>query len=248
MRKTVAYLALIVLLGCGKENAQTDRELLGQTNAIHILFDLTEKSSQNSTLPLKELIDNLAKNSDGEDRAGLKAYIHTISDISDTKTQRIQYEILPATAFDTRLKRLEEKRKFKQELANVIGQVVDTNVSLGKNKSKIYAKLCEELNNNNDSGRRIFVIFSDMLENDKISFYGMTIKSKFLKKTINEADTELGKLYNCQLPDLSKTEVYVITDRNEKNDELINTAKTFWTALFKKHNCKKIAFDAQLLL
>lgn len=149
---------------------------------------------------------------------------------------------------DNPLDRNEEIKKFYYELDGLFSRLAAPTLSFSR--SKIYQNLCRELISlkeikEYDSKR--LIIFSDMLENsDLFSFYKNKIDfndQESLKLTIESIEEKA-----CIFPDLSDIEVYVISSRNETNDEMINNAEQFWKYLLESKGAKNIHFDSELKL
>jgi len=115
-------------------------------------------------------------------------------------------------------------------------------------QSKIYQNLCRELNNVNAGSSKILIlIYSDMLENSNLfSFYRNINRIKEWNKDIEKAINSL-KEKDCQLPDLFKADIHVISKRKVENDILINEAEMFWTKMFETTRAT-FHFDADLNL
>jgi hypothetical protein len=154
----------------------------------------------------------------------------------------------------------EEVKKFKDEFEKIMSTII-TDFEWIRSTTKIYQQLCREVNRMKFSkaDQKIIILYSDMLENSKLfSFFYKNDKIANTKNDLNEvkrwieSDSNIQKAYenilsiDCEFPDLSDIEFYIVSNRNVAYDEKINLAEKFWTSLFRLKNAKRVHYGAEL--
>lgn len=236
-------ISLIYILACSDN---------GETTHYHIFVDITDSTNRNIKLPVNDLLNYAGLNTKDGGYNGIKANIYTINNLSNAKNLKINPMPI-GNSFDNPLTRIKLIKGFASELDNSFSQSISTS-NWQKNQSRIYVNLCQEFQNivkgRTQNEREIVIIYSDMLENSNLfSFYKTSDQQKLAtwNKDIKQAETELSKLADCSFPDLSNIEVYIISERKETNNSLIDSSQSFWKRFFEYKNCK-IKFDADLSL
>ncbi|MCW5908898.1 MAG: hypothetical protein KIS94_13625 [Chitinophagales bacterium] len=80
-------------------------------------------------------------------------------------------------------------------------------------------------------GRRIVILYSDLLENSDLY---RTYNRPF--SLTEDSLTEIQAKCHCTLPDLTGIEIYVVNHRNEATDHLIRDNNAFWKSVFENRN------------
>lgn len=243
MKKSILLLCAVCLFGCTK----TQPEFC----TVYLFIDVTDiefKSASRylSDIPLilrKMKVDTLQGGIDGGE---LRLFL--INDLSESKSIVLQLaKGVPGLLGQNPLDRIDEIKKFAKGVRQNLATLSEE-AKWQTDQSKIYQNLCRELNNlvRTNSERKIVIIYSDMLENSNLfSLYGPEVEKvhRYLQD-MKLADKELRT--DCQMPDLSGVEINVVTFRDKTNDERVNLASKFWSALFEQKNAK-IRFDSELL-
>lgn len=242
MKKTILLSWAICLLGCAKTQPKFC--------SVYLFIDVTDTEFKStprylSDIPLILRKMNVDSSRGGNDGGELRLFL--INDLSESKSIVLQLaKGVPGLLGQNPLDRIDEIKKFasgvRQNLATLSEEA-----KWQTEQSKIYQNLCRELNNlvRTNGEQKIVIIYSDMLENSNLfSFYGTGIeKVRRYLQDMKVAEKELRT--DCQLPDLSGVEINVVTFRDKTNDERVNLASKFWSALFEQKNAK-IRFDSEL--
>ena len=241
-------LLAVVLIGflsaCNNEAVKSD--------LYYIMLDKTDttqnykhllKSSRAEILELSELT------LEGSSPNGCSVRTFEINSLSNNKSDEVELEKGSiGLSGDNSLDRNEEIKKFYKELDRLFSDLATPSKSFSQ--SKIYQNLCRELVSLREAegyNSKRLIIYSDMLENsDLFSFYKSKIDytdEESLRLTIESIEKQA-----CVFPELSGIEVFVISSRNETNDEMINNAERFWMYLLDSKGAKNIHFNSELKL
>ncbi|MBN1822019.1 MAG: hypothetical protein JW833_14960 [Prolixibacteraceae bacterium] len=224
-------IAIILVSSCKKE--------VPPTTGITVLIDVSDEKfrspdfvSGNTASILKIMkIDN-----DEGKFAGGSVKFSLINDISDSQSQQVSLKTgKPGLMGENPLIRNDEVNKFISDIESVFTKTVNS-AEWGTDESKIYQKVARELNNLNEqeSDRKVLIIYSDMLENSSLfSFYGPNAKTAIEKyiATPNETLEEFSRSAP-KINTLNNIGIIIITNRNNENDNLVNLSERFWTAMF----------------
>jgi hypothetical protein len=237
--KFLLFLSIIFLTGCdnGKPKYTT----------IYLLVDVTDKSLKDSQIlvnSVPKILTKMGVSATTGGNAGGEVKIFVINDLSDSPSVSVKLNSDPGGLLGTNpIDRTDEIKAFQADLSASLNKVLD-GVDWNKDKSKIYQNICREVNNlNKVAGEKTFIVFSDMLENSEL--FSLYKDSSKLINDIKNLDQNILKK-DCDISDLSQTDMYFISNRNKQNDQLVNSAERFWRALFQIKNVKKVTFDAEL--
>jgi hypothetical protein len=234
---------LIILFSCSKEKEKyTD---------VYVFIDVTDSTSlqtDNYQSSIPEILKAIGIDTISGGYSGGEVKFFLIDDISNSKSEKIVIKrgnpgVLGQNPFD----RMDEINNFKNGLKNQLDKIL-RNAEWDRNQSKIYQNICRELSSlhSAEGEKKIIIIFSDMLENSSIfSFYGSRMDK--IKSYINNIEGVYDKILSkdCAIQDLSGIEIYMIAQRTVENDEKVNLAEKFWTALFEYKNAD-VHFDSEL--
>ena len=244
-RKALIILTILsTLQGCKNELSETEF-----TN-IYILIDVTESKLVEGSLlqsSISEILQTIDVSTSHGGVAGCEIKIFTINDLSNSKSITVKLQPgMSGLLGQNPLDRIDEIKTFEEELSSAF-MSIHNKVSEDKNQSKIYQNICREINHlisKEYSNNKIFIIFSDMLENsDLFSFYNMDELQRIKYNIPEFINNTLEK--DCTLPDLSPLEIYIVNNRTLENDDQINIAESFWKEIFASKNAKVI-FDSEL--
>ncbi len=228
----IVFLSMVVFSSCKEEKAST-------TN-ITFLLDITDEKFNtenfdseniNSILKLMNLDKEQGGFSGGEVRVSL------INDVSDSKSKKTSIATAQGGLLGQNpLIRRDEVLKFYAELQEIFESTFET-TSWGTSESKIYQKTVRELIKlkRAQGDRKVLIIYSDMLENSNLfSFYSQGWKAN-IEKMLIQPEKVLQELAinGPAMPDISEIEIFVVTSRDNENDEKINYSERLWTALFQ---------------
>jgi hypothetical protein len=214
---------------------------------IYILVDVTDslfKDNQILVDSVPKILNKIGVSTTTGGDAGGETKIFVINDLSDSPSVSVKLNSDPGGLLGANpIDRTDEIKVFETNLKSALGKVTD-GVEWNKDKSKIYQNVCRELNNLNKSeGEKTMIVFSDMLENSEL--FSLYKNADKLATDVKNLEQNVLKK-DCELPDLSQTDLYFVSNRNKKNDQLINSAERFWKALFQLKKARKIVFDAEL--
>jgi len=247
MKQTATLIVLflfIVFYSCNTEQAEKYTD-------VYVFIDITDSASvQASTYQssIPEILKTIGVDTSSGGYSGGEVKFFLINDISNSQSEKIVLKrgnkgLLGQNPFD----RLDEIKDFQSSLKKQLDKIL-RNADWEKSQSKIYQNLCRELANLKSApgDKKIAIVFSDMLENSSLfSFYetGISKVSGYVKDIEGTYETLLSK--DCSLPELSEIDIYLIAHRTVENDEKINLAEKFWSALFEFKKAK-VRFDSEL--
>jgi hypothetical protein len=244
-KQVLLAVLLIGLFGaCNNEAIKSDLYyiMLDKTDTT-LNYNYLMKSSREEILELSELT------LEGSSPNGCSVRTFEINSLSNNKSDEVELKKGSiGLNGDNPLDRNEEIKKFYKELDRVFSNLAAPSKCF--NQSKIYQNLCRELISlrkvKGYNSKRL-IIYSDMLENSSLfSFYKNKIDYRD-KESLRLAIKSIEEKA-CVFPNLSGIEIFVISSRNETNDELINNAERFWMYLLDSKGATDIHFDSELKL
>lgn len=210
--------------------------------SVTVMCDTTEKTFLDGTYSQKwvpDLVRFIMPDSIQSINNGGEIEISALNDISQNEAYRSVLKPVKDKWGANPYVREEQITRFEQDARNAFNTFYKHHSKDTIDHSKIYQGLCRAVEEIKDDAadQKIIVVFSDFLEHsDLFSFYGKGDLS-FLQDPIGFYETKLKP--HCQLPPMNDIEVYLITPyRNEKNDEMINKALSFWKAILQHHGTK----------
>lgn len=232
------FLIAIFFSNCGTEEKFTE---------VYVLIDVTDKTLKenkavNQSIP--KILKKIGVSSQNGGYSGGEVKLFLINELSESISSTFRIEKgVQGMLGDNILDRQDKIKEFESKLDKAFSNVFD-NSNFDRSKSKIYQNLCREINSlkQNIADNKIIIVYSDMLENSELF-------SIYTDNTDNIKIEDFEKKHlqkDCLLPDLSDIDIFVVTNRNQKNDENINKAERFWKQLFKSHHVKSFTLDAEL--
>ncbi len=164
----------------------------------------------------------------------------TINNVSRNVYNTVSLEA--GSALENKFTRKEKLEDFEKEIEKFIDDAYISNYHF--DQSKIHSTICEaaEILQSKQSQRKVLIIFSDMLENSKVSFYEDIQKQTPYGVLITELE-----YYGGIIPDLSGIEIIVIFNTTDPQvDELVREAQKFWKFYLEENKGAKVSFKANL--
>jgi hypothetical protein len=210
--------------------------------SVTVMYDTTEKTFLDSAYYQKripELMRFIIPDSIESINNGGEIELSALNDISQNQTYGATLKPVKDKWGVNPYVREEQIIQFKQETKSAFDIFYKYHSKDTIDHSKIYQGLCHAVGEIKDdvANKRVIVIFSDFLEHsDLFSFYGKG-NPEFLQDPVRFYEINLKT--HCQLPPMKDIEVYLITPfRNEKNDEMINKALSFWKKILEYQGAK----------
>jgi hypothetical protein len=129
-----------------------------------------------------------------------------------------------------------ERRKKVKSFYTEVTRIIDSSTTekVGKDNSSVYAPITRELNNLHEStaGKRIMLIYSDLMENtEEMSFYD---NNKFLLLKTNPDSVKKYLDSQLKLENLDGIKIYLVFQPlNIKEDEVYKVVSAFYKNLYE---------------
>jgi len=224
-------LVMIILMtnACMKSTCE---ESGTNSNTVYMFIDYTDQ------LNFNKLKDNWEKDYKTINKMypmnacqGGKLRIIPVTNLGSNEIEAISYKALPADLndFNPPVDYTMFKRDFKKSMESFLLREAKELPS-----THLFEPMCNafnQMNSDSESGRKIAIFYSDMLEN---SDGGSMYKSGNADKLLANWKANTG----CELPDMNGMEVYIINHRSEGTNQLIRKSNLFWKEIFTKQGAK----------
>lgn len=231
----IKSLLILILATVGLTSCNNDITI---TNAV-VLIDETEPQDFHAEKTADFILQQLNLDTHEVYKNGVIVQVSTLSDIYTNTVNDVMLLPRGNPFSDVTVDRINHQADFRNDLI----QVLDTTYQYSEERliSKLYQPICETLNKlvNQSEGKKICIIYSDMLENTEfVSFYQYRKQPQQLL-TDSTKETLFARLKDqCVLESLTGVELYVIHQPDLRNDELYNSAKKFWRELLEPYGCQ----------
>jgi hypothetical protein len=209
----------------------------------YIFVDITGEEESSNILNdehIEQLVNSSGWAKGGDVYNGASFRFFTLSNLNMTQSLDLEMKMgetglsgQPALARQRDVQRFIND-KLKPDISAFISKI-----EKGRDESEVYSNLCKQLSNlsNQPADKKNVVIYSDMLENSNLfSLYGKEVTSKEFENAEK----------NCQFPDLSDINIYIVPPLNPKNKELVSKSEKAWSNFFASKNAKSFHFDVNL--
>ncbi|MEM9918732.1 MAG: hypothetical protein AAF990_11585 [Bacteroidota bacterium] len=207
--------SLVLLIGCS--------EAPPQKTDLYIYLDYTE--GQDYTERLAEDADKFLQLMDiteGNDRNYGSIRIYPIHDVASASSVNVKLKEGKSQFEGNKYLRQKELETFKQKLLDKAEALNADYVGKPLKSSHIFHPLCKGIKklNRSDAGRKLILVYSDMLENSEVAnLHARQLKLEALPTQFDNA---------CGIEDLSDCEIFIVHPVDKKNDQKIRQAAKFW--------------------
>ena len=229
MKNLIFLMSLFVFaLGCNT-SPPTETEL-------YIYLDFTE--GQDYTEQISQDLDNygelLGIGENGSPNFG-KVKIFPLYDFTSARSKTVQLKKGKSEFEANKFLRQKEIDKFKGQLLISLTEINEKYTGKELNSSHLIEPICKGMQKLNKSrvGKKVVLIYSDMLENSSIAnFHGKGISTNWSKRIDSTCDPE----------DVSDLDIFVVYPIDKKNDGKITKAAAFWTDYFTSKGADEETF------
>lgn len=209
----------------------------------YIFVDITGDEENGNVLNekhIEQFINSSGWGQGGNVYNGAQFRMFTLSNLNMTQSVDLEMKMgetglngQPASARQNDIKKFIQNQ-LTPEISTFVSEI-----KKGREESEVFSNLCKQLNNlsKQAADKKNVIIYSDMLENSELfTFYGREVTMKDFENAEKE----------CQFPDLSDINIYVVPPLNPKNKDLVSKSEKAWSNFFASKNAKSFKFDVNL--
>lgn len=191
---------------------------------LYLYFDYTEGQDYSGriTEDAESYIELLGISEMGSPNYGT-VRMYPLYDVSSARSKSVKLKPGKGEMEGNKYIRDKEVGKFKTKLLESLESLNSENMGKSLDNSHIYMPICKGIKklNKSDAGRKVMVIYSDMLENSDLANFHSK-KRDFDKWKVNFDEA-------CDCEDTADLEIYVVYPVDKNNDSKIQTASEFWS-------------------